>query len=580
MPQTSVASLFPPYGPLPAIVLPEGLPAAYAMIEAQRLESIGQPVVAESIYRHLLVRQPGFHPAWHTLGLLAYRAGELRLAGEFISCAISIDDKVGVYHRNLGEILRILGYMDEAVAAGQRAVALLPNDMVSHANLGLALAAAKRPVEAVASCQRAVDLDPANGLALTTLGTALEALPDKARAEEVYAAAIRLNPRLAEPRNNLGAIYSEQGRLEQARKCFEAAIAARPDFAEAHFNLSSLKTYGADDPHLAAMEALLPSAAAMTAERRIRFHFALGKARKDAGRYDEAFAAYAEGNRLQHALRPWDDAKAGQKLVEIMDVFDRDFLAARTPATHDGDITPIFIVGMPRSGTTLIEQVLASHPAVFGAGELTDLSDMIMALSRSADTDTSSAWAAQASPEDFAALGRAYLERLRKLAPGKAIVTDKTPANFFFLGIIRLALPNAKIIHAMREPMDSCFSCYSTLFANVGLDFTSDLDDLGRYCARYLKLMEHWHRVLPAGAILDVRYEDMVADTEGQVRRLLDHLGLPWDESCLAFHKNKRPVQTASMIQVRQPIYKTSLARWQRFERHLQPLRDALDSIR
>jgi tetratricopeptide (TPR) repeat protein len=550
------------------------------MIEAQRQEAVRQPLIAEAIYRHLLVREPAFHPAWHALGLLAYRAGEVRLAGEFISCAISVDGSVGIYHSDLTEMLLLLGYAAEAVAPGQRAVALMPNDPGAHIKLGLALADTKRYSEAISCYRRALALDPAHAVAWNNLGVALEAIEDRAGAEDAYATAVRLNPRLANAHNNLGLIYLGNELLEQARKRFEAAIAIKPDHIDAHYSLSQLKTYRADDPHLASLEVLLPSTASMAMDSRIRFFFALGKAREDAGRYDEAFAAYAEGNSLQYSLRRWDDAKAVRMLNNSIALFKEEFFTARPPAVDDFGITPIFIVGMPRSGTTLIEQILASHPRVFGAGEFMSLNDAVMDISHLTDIGDLPAWASEASAEDFAAVGRACLARLSKAASGKVVIVDKTPGHFFLIGIIRLALPKAKIIHSLREPMDSCISCYTRFFNADNMAFTFDLGDLGRYCARYLKLMEHWHRVLPAGAILDVRYEDLVAETESQVRRLLEYVGLPWDEACLAFHRNKRQVRTASLAQVRKPIYRTSLARWQHFEQHLQPLRDALESIK
>jgi len=563
--------------PLPIIFPAEQLPAPQALAEAQRFEAAGLPALAEALYRHLLALQPNFHPAWHALGLLAYAAGQLPIAVRYIAQAIALNDTEGLYHRNLGEMLRRLGQLDESVAANRRAAALLPNDVDAHYNLGLALADDKQYVAAVVSYRRVLSLRPDHGLAWNNLGATLEKQGDLAGAEECYAAAVRINPGHAEAQNNLGAVYSEQGRLDEARACFEAAIVARPDFAEAHFNLSPLKTYRADDPQVAALEALARSSAPMTVDARIRHLFALGKAREDCGAYDASFAAYAEGNRLQYALHPWNDALAQALWEKTRRAFDENFFAERQ-AHNEVDVTPIFIVGMPRSGTTLIEQILASHPAVFGAGELKDLSEVLEEHSRAAGTPDLPTWAAQASMADFAAVGRAYIERLKKLAPGARIVTDKMPGNFFLIGVIRLALPNAKIIHSVREPMDSSFSCFSRLF-NDAMDFTYDLGALGRYCGRYLKMMAHWHRVLPAGTVLDVRYEAMVADTESQVRRLLEHVGLPWNDNCLAFHKNKRRVKTASVAQVRQPIYTSSVARWQRFEKHLQPLRDALASI-
>lgn len=545
---------------------------------AEQHKAAGRLAEAETLLKQILAAVPGFHPAYHSLGLIAYEVGKLPLAVDLIAKAIELDGQVALYHRNIGEMCRRLGRLDEAVAAGLRATALAPNDLDAHYNLGLALTDKGEWQAAIRSYRRALELDPGHGLSWNNLGAALEKQGDKAEAELSYAKAVALNPAHYEAQNNLGAIYSEQGKLEEACRCFDEAIRANPDFSEAHFNLSSLKTYREDDPHWHYLERNLDKAAGMTEKARIRYWFALGKAREDVGRYDEAFAAYAEGNRLQHALLPCDEAEADARLERIIRTFSPEFFASHAPRRSlvKADKAPIFIVGMPRSGTTLLEQILSSHPGVHGAGELLDLNEVVM--TRSANSPFPD-FVPGLSAEDFARMGEEYRERLWRLAPDAARITDKMPANFFYIGMIHLMLPEAKIIHAMRDPMDSCFSNYARLF-NDTMEFAYDLGTLGRYYARYITLMRHWHTVLPQGSILDLRYEDMVADTEGQARRVLDHVGLPWDDNCLAFHRNKRHVKTASVAQVRKPIYKTSVARWQRFEKHLQPLLDIVQPYR
>lgn len=544
---------------------------------AERHQRNGQFAAAEAVLRQVVNSTPDHHPAWHMLGLLAFEVGKLELASQLIAHAVRLNDAVALYHRNLGELYRRLGRLAEAVAAGERATALAPDDLDAHYNLGLAHTDKGEWDAAICAYRRALELDPDHGLSWNNLGAALEKKGDLAGAEAAYARAVALNPAHHEAQNNLGAIYSEQGRLEDACRCFEDSIRANPDFIEPHFNLSSLKTYRADDPHLLYLERNLAKAGDMPVKARIRYWFALGKAREDVGHYDEAFAAYAEGNRLQHELLPCDEARADAMLERLTTVFDRDFFAARRNVPGS-DKAPIFIVGMPRSGTTLLEQILASHPAVHGAGELPDLNQVIMDAPARAERRFPD-FVPDLQPDDFRHMGEAYAERVWRLAPGAQHITDKMPANFFYIGMIRLMLPNAKIIHAMRDPMDSCFSNYARLF-NDTMEFAYDLGALGRYYVRYIKLMQHWHSVLPAGSILDLRYEHMVADTEGQARRILDYLGLPWDEKCLAFHQNKRHVKTASVAQVRKPIYKTSVARWRRFESHLQRLLEIVQPYR
>lgn len=551
--------------------------ATESLREAEQLKASGRLAEAESVLRRIVETDPGCHPAWHMLGLLAYEVGKLPLAAELVAYAARLDDGIPLYQRNLGELRRRTGRLDEAVSACKRATALAPGDLDAHYNLGLALTDKAEWDEAILAYRSALALAPGHGLSWNNLGAALEKKGDMAGAEAAYARAVELDPAHHEAQNNLGAIYSEQGRLDEARRCFEASIAANPDFIEPHFNLSALKTYREGDPHLQYLERNLARAATMPEPARIRYWFALGKAREDAGRYDEAFSAYAEGNRLKHASQPCDEARADELLERIVTVFDRDFFEARR-AMRGCDKTPIFIVGMPRSGTTLLEQILSSHPAIHGAGELMDLNEVIMDAPKRANRRFPD-FVPDLGADDFRRMGEAYTERVWKLAPDAAFITDKMPANFFHIGMIRMMLPGAKIIHAMRDPMDSCFSNYARLF-NDTMEFAYDLGTLGRYYARYITLMRHWHNVLPQGAILDLRYEDMVADTEGQARRILEYVGLPWDDNCLAFHLNKRHVKTASVAQVRQPIYQTSVARWQRFGKHLQPLLDIVQDYR
>jgi tetratricopeptide (TPR) repeat protein len=551
------------------------LTPAEAMQLAESHKAAGRLGEAEAILRQILAAVPGYHPAYHTLGLIAFEVGKLPLAVELIDAAIALAPDVALYHRNRGELCRRLRWPDDAVAAGRRATELAPGDLDAYYNLGLALTDKCEWDAAIRSYRRALELNPNHGLSWNNLGAALEKKGDMAEAEAAYAKAVELNPSHHEAQNNLGAIFSEQGKLEEATRCFEASIAANPDFTEAHFNLSSLKSYGADDPHLLYLERNLPKAGGMPVKARIRYWFALGKAREDVGRYDDAFAAYAEGNRLQHELLPCDEARADELLERVMAVFDRGFFEAHKDVRGSGK-APIFIVGMPRSGTTLLEQILSSHPAVHGAGELLDMNEVVMSAAAGRKFPD---FVPGLAADDFARLGETYAQRVWKLAPGAQHITDKMPANFFYIGMIRLMLPEAKIIHAMRDPMDSCFSNYARLF-NDTMEFAYDLGTLGHYYVRYMKLMRHWHDVLPAGTILDLRYEDMVADTEGQARRILDYLGLPWNDNCLAFHRNRRHVKTASVAQVRKPIYKTSVARWQRFEKHLKPLLDIVQDYR
>jgi hypothetical protein len=281
------------------------------------------------------------------------------------------------------------------------------------------------------------------------------------------------------------------------------------------------------------------------------------------------------GNALKRGQIEYDEAVTLGKLARSRAVFTPE-LIGRLHGLGDPSPQPVFIVGMPRSGTTLVEQILASHPMVHGAGELKTMNDVVLTV-RGPDGNTIPypEFVPSLDPAALKAIGARYVALLRELAPQGERVTDKMPSNYYFVGLIHLALPNARIIHTMRDPVDTCISCFSKLFT-AEQNHTYDLGELGRYYRRYERLMAHWRRVLPAGRMLDVRYEDVVADLESQARRIIDYCGLPWDDRCLSFHQTDRPVRTASATQVRQPIYSSAVGRWKVYEKFLGPLLDEL----
>lgn len=541
------------------------------MAEAARLQNAGQYQQAEKQYQQILAQSPDFHPALHSLALMANHAGKLAVAIDLLGKAIQLDPAISLYHRNIGEILRRSGQIEQAVRAGQQAVSLDPADLDARYNLGVAYNDQGDAQKAADCYQHIVKLDPGHSTAWNNLGAALEKLGDKAASLAAYTTAVKADPANVEAQNNLGAIYSVQGRLDEARQCFEAAIDTQPDYVNAHHNLAGLKTYTPNDPHLTTLESLVCNPPAQTPLNLTRYYFALGKARDDIGQYDRAFAAYQEGNRLWHEQSPYDNQRDEQVIADIVQCFDQNFFNSKQRANPHSDQTPVFIVGMPRSGTTLIEQILSSQSNFFGADELPDMNHVITNAPRSTPGQFFTRYLPDLTTADIQSMADSYIERVWQHSPDSLYISDKMPANFFYIGMIYLLFPHARIIHAMRDPMDSCLSCYIRLFLGT-MEFAYDLEDLGHYYVRYIRLMQHWHKVLPAGTILDVRYEDMVADSEAQSRRLLEYIGLPWNESCLDFHKTKRQVKTASIAQVRQPIYTTSVARWKQYRSHLQPL--------
>jgi hypothetical protein len=350
---------------------------------------------------------------------------------------------------------------------------------------------------------------------------------------------------------------------------FDQILEVFPQSAAAWCARADLVKFAPGDPAISSMQGLLAPGAPQSHADRMMLNFALGKAFLDIGDSETAFRHLHEGNRMKRAVTPYD-AAADQKLFAgVAEAFSAELL--RRLADQGSHCSmPIFVIGMPRSGATLIEQILASHPAVHGAGELKyiqRLVDEMGGLPRGVSTLNS---------ERLARMGDDYAARVGTLAEGKARVVDKAPGNFLYAGLIRLILPQAKIIHSRRDPVDTCLSCYAKLFSDA-LNFTYDLTELGRCHRDYQALMAHWRAVLPASHFLEVDYEAVVQDIEAQARRMLDFLGLPWHPACLDFYRTERVVRTASANQVRQPIYRTSRRRWRKHAENLGPLLQALE---
>ena len=550
-----------------------------AMLHAEQQQVRGHLAEAEQLYRRVINTSPDFHPAYHSLGLLAHKMDKPALAVDLITHAITLDNTIALYHCNLCEMLRKQGRLDEAINAGRQAIALAPDNTNAFYNLGLVQADCKDWSAAVESYQRVLELNPEHGLASNNMGAPLEAMGKMDEALEAYTRAVAINPQHAEAQNNMGAIYSERGMLDEARDCFSAAIKAQSNFIEPYYNLSSLKTFTVNDTHLIGLKKLQGQVEHLSPDAQIRYYFALGKAFEDIAEYDRAFSAYNRGNRLKFSSLTYNEARADTVLTRIKTLFDSTLFETCLGSGIE-DATPIFIVGLPRSGTTLIEQILASHASVYGAGELKDLNEVILTAKSDMNENRLFNQMEPGLPGfGFGDMANNYLKRIRAMNQEAQYITDKMPANFFYIGFIHLMFPRAKIIHVMRDPMDSCFSCFSRLF-NETMDFAYNLQTMGNYYVRYRQLMEHWQSVVPADNILEVHYEDIVADVESQTRRMLEYIDLPWDDACLEFYKNKRHVKTASVAQVRQPIYSTSVDRWQHFNKHLDPLMDIVKQYR
>ena len=507
---------------------------------AAELHRDGRLEEAERIYREVIRMNPRNVDAMRMLGRIASALKRKTDAERLLRRAVAIaPDFVGAW-LDLGRVLKDTDSHEEAMACYRRVIELQPDNPKGHFMLASVLAPAGQTYEAIEAYRRALALEPDHPGALLGLGHVLKTV----------------------------------GRLDEAIDAYRECIRCRPDNGGSYWSLANLKTYRLGDEDIEAMQSNLGSEE-LGDTSRVNFLFALAKAFEDRADFERAWDYYATGNASQRVHEYYDPVQTEFINDAIMDVFDAKLLAEKTGG-GDPDRAPIFVVGLPRSGSTLIEQILASHSTVEGTSELPYLGRVAMSLNRNrADGINYPQSVRELGSENFAALGKDYLRRAgRHRVEGTGRFIDKMPNNFPTIGFLHLILPNAKIIDARRHPLDSCLSCYRQLFAR-GQSFTYDLTDIGEYFLQYQRLMDHWHAVLP-GRVLTVQYEELVGDFENQTRRLLEYCELPFEDACLRFYETDRPVRTPSSEQVRQPIYTSSIGFWRNYEGHLGELRDVL----
>ncbi|WP_213736038.1 sulfotransferase [Bradyrhizobium sp. dw_411] len=524
---------------------------------------------AEQICHQIISVRDDIFDAFHLLAVVQSRLGKNDAALANYDRALKVQPDHAEALSNRGVTLHELKRFEEALANHDRALAVRPNYPEALCHRGVTLHELKRFEEALASYDRALTVRQDYAEALSNRGVTLREMNRFEEALESYHHAIKVQPDYAGAHNNLGLGLRELGRLTEARVAFKRAIELAPRRAKYQRDLAEITRYVEGGLDLAALEKLVNDSAQLPVGDRIELHFALGKAYEDLDRHAEAFTQWLDGNALKRRQITYDEAATLGLLDHIRATFTPELIRKRQGVGNPSPV-PVFIVGMVRSGSTLVEQILASHPHVCGGGELMLFSNVVQGN----QTKFGAAFpecVAEMKDEDYRDLGTRYLAELERLASRAVHITDKMPRNFMFAGLIHLALPNAIIIHTHRDPVDTCLSSFSMLFT-AEQNHTYDLAELGRYYRHYHALMAHWHCVLPPGRILDVRYEDVVADLEGQARRIVAHCGLDWDPRCLAFHQTERPIFTASAAQVRQPIYSSAIGRWRVHAQSLAPL--------
>ncbi len=561
---------------------------------------------AEYCHGKALKIDPDFAPSINNLGSIARARHDDEKAEDYFRAALKANPRFRDARNNLGEILIRRDRPKEALDVLDGVIADHPDYESAHSNRGLALLSLSRISEAETAYKLALRADPGfvpahAGLIMIALevnnteagaelaegllalkpeeadshsmsGTVLLAQGRDEEAEAAFKKALELDGEHVPAKLGLGRVLMERGALPEAEGLFRACLDAEGDKLAAICSLVQVKKIRPDDPEIALIEEEAKKLdGPLIDSKSVQLNFALGKMHDDLKEYDRAFPYFLEGCRVKRKSFEYSADDRAKDIERTKAVFTKDFMQKHAGAGDASD-APIFILGMPRSGTTLTEQIISSHPDVYGAGELRDLGAQIEALPQAAD------FAAKMEAVDDATLtemGRKYAEGLKARADGEARITDKMPGNFHYIGLIKLMLPNAKIVHVMRDPADTCVSCFTRVFAH-GQHFSYDLAELGHYYRTYRDLMAHWRSILPAGSFYDLSYEQLVDDTETEAKKLLAYCNLPWDDACLKFHKNKRSIRTASVTQVRQPIYKSSKQRWRNYESHLAPLINAL----
>ena len=516
--------------------------------------------------RAALALDPNSGLGHNTLGTILASFGDREGAISSFRQALIRDSHDVDALNNLANILREIGYRRDALALLARAVKCNPMRADSHCNLGMTLFELRRINDAVAAFRQALALDPSHAPAHLNLALALRQQRRPAEAEASCRAALAAKPKYVDALAFLGELEADRGRFAEAQHLMQQAMAIDPNYAPAVASAATHRKMTLSESDWARHAAGLLQKP-LPLQHEIGLRYALGKYFDDIGDYSAAFAQFSRANELGRRLHgPYDAAKLAGHVDKIMSIFDAGLLGRRWHT--DGQSAPIFIVGMPRSGTSLAEQILASHPAVFGAGEVSFWDEAYRAVRAAHD-------AGQDLADLVSRLAGEYRAQLAKLSSGAPRIVDKLPANFFYLGLIHAAFPDARFIHMQRHPIDTCLSIYFQHFFNIG-PYAHDLGSLADYYRQYLRIMAYWREHLPEETLLDVPYEQLVGDQQGWTRRMLEFLGLPWDPRCLEFDTTDRVVITASNWQVRQKIHTSSAGRHKNYAQFLGPLEDLM----
>lgn len=570
----AVLHSFPPNVGQPGLAsfdIPKTLHSALQFLHA------GNSPAAERLLNKVRAVDPSQPDALNLLGIIAMQRAEFVKAEKFFNQAACINPTNFQYHNNLGVSIKNQGRLNEAISCFNKSIQLNPEYAEAYNNLGNTLNKLDSFPEAIIAFEKALTLNNQYYDAYLGLSNSYK---ESDRVKDMMAClhkAISLNQNNPRAYHALGCAYNVVGEFDEAIKAFGKVIELNPNYVEVYFDLSYSKKYQSlDDIEVARINALLGNSE-ISLDNKAFLYFALGKIHDDCKHYLEAFKYYQEGNQIRRERTQFDRAAHRRFVEESIQVFTSEFFAKKGGI---GSLTdkPVFVVGMPRSGTTLVEQIVASHPNVHGAGEQPYLHKIKQKISLL----IGGAYPKQIQEIDHKMaleLATYYENSVFNVAPASVkYVIDKAPYNFLHLGLISLLFPNARVIHCCRDPLDTCISNYFQCFKQ-GNSHSYDLEDLGFYYIQYKKIMTHWQKVLPI-KILEVHYEDIVTNEQIKIRELLDFLGLTWDTACLEFYKANRSVKTASLFQTRQPIHNKSIQRWKKYEQFIGPLQEILNNTR
>ncbi len=502
-----------------------------------------------------------------------YKSKNLSKVESYSKELINSYPKIVVLYNILGLVLAEQNKVDEAITYYEEGIKIDPNFSMIYNNLGSIYRRKKNNKKAEDYFKKSINLDRNISEPHNNLGNLYLASNKHQDAIECYKNAITINPKFFLAHYNLGLVYKSLGRLDKAKKYLEESIKLNNHFYTAHRNLSQILTYKKKDEHFNLLKKIY-SDVKIKKTQKIELAFALAKAFDDIKDYKSAFQYYKTGNDLRRKNILFSKKKEKAEFDNIKKIFNKS-LFKKFEKSGNLDFTPIFILGMPRSGTTLIEQIISSHPKVYGGDELNLLPNLINKYFENKEKKLNLKNVINFNLNKLDDIGQEYIDNIKKISNNSKRVTDKLPVNFKWIGIIKMILPNSKIIHCTRNPKDNCLSIFKTYFTNSSLNFAYDLDELSMYYNLYNDLMKHWVDALP-NFIIKINYENVVKKPEEEIRRILKACNLEWNDNCIQFYNNQRPINTASDIQARKKIYKTSVNSWKNYEKYVNKNFDKL----